>query len=58
MTPPKGQLVDDCCTRREAWGWVNAVAASALEGDEDMQRVLPAVVEHWLLRCASRVASR
>ena len=63
MTSPeragsRSQFPDECCTRREAWGWVNAVAVSALEGDEDLQRVLPSVIEHWLLRCGSRVASR
>lgn len=37
-----------CCTRADATGWLEVIAAGALGGDVDMLRLLPAAVQHFL----------
>ena len=37
-----------CCTETEAAAWINDTAEAALDGDEDMIRLLPDVCDHFL----------
>ena len=40
-----------CCTTKQAWAWVNAVAEMAVNGDDDARRALPETVDHYLAAC-------
>ena len=37
-----------CCSTPSAWGWVEALTDEALAGDEDLRRLLPNALQHYL----------
>ncbi len=37
-----------CCTKAQALGLIDWLAAQALQGDDLCQRLLPDQIEHWL----------
>jgi len=39
----------DSCTEEIAWAWVEDAVAAALTGDSMDRKLLPLVVQHWLL---------